>query len=375
MRYRSLVPAASFFASFLIAAPFLLSSASAEFIYNSEIRHGNWQGGAYTSDETGIFTHCAISASYQSGDILVLTVSSDFSTNVSIANENWNLPIGERYEIDLYIDDKPPIRGIAEAVGPKQAIVQVDRRDGGLELLKRGYILNVVAGDFTASYRLDGTYVALSKASDCVRRHMNVRLQPSFNPNDGQAGQASGLGAGSGLGGSRGTAPQTGERREATQSGLPDEVLLGMAAQVLSGAVIRDFRFLTDAEKENGWERYPVVWIASDHAGTIISYPRSDELTLKGLADYLVSEDARRCGGEYATGSLQDITGSSLASRRVYTICRTEEDVYHNSYSLIGIGDYLVELSLHSFGDDGSGLREGADEAIYAEAISYFTRQ
>lgn len=35
---------------------------------------GNWQGGAYTDDNSGNFTHCAAGASYQSGIYFLVLV-------------------------------------------------------------------------------------------------------------------------------------------------------------------------------------------------------------------------------------------------------------------------------------------------------------
>jgi hypothetical protein len=50
----------------LLSTIFAGSNADARGPYGS-ISVGNWQGGAYTNDQTGSFTHCAAGARYASG--------------------------------------------------------------------------------------------------------------------------------------------------------------------------------------------------------------------------------------------------------------------------------------------------------------------
>ena len=40
---------------------------------------GNWQGGAFTDDKSGAFSHCAASASYQNGIVFLVSVGQDYS--------------------------------------------------------------------------------------------------------------------------------------------------------------------------------------------------------------------------------------------------------------------------------------------------------
>jgi hypothetical protein len=49
----------------LLSTIFASSNADARGPYGS-ISVGNWQGGAYTNDQTGSFTHCAAGARYAS---------------------------------------------------------------------------------------------------------------------------------------------------------------------------------------------------------------------------------------------------------------------------------------------------------------------
>ena len=63
---------------------FLASSAFAGFIDGSRISYGNWTGGAYFSEETGLFSHCAVSARYLTGNTLFFSLTREYSLNVGV---------------------------------------------------------------------------------------------------------------------------------------------------------------------------------------------------------------------------------------------------------------------------------------------------
>jgi hypothetical protein len=50
----------------LLSGMIAISAAQARGPYGS-INVGNWKGGAFTNDQTGVFSHCVAGASYDSG--------------------------------------------------------------------------------------------------------------------------------------------------------------------------------------------------------------------------------------------------------------------------------------------------------------------
>src|SRR5262245_65072304 len=77
-----------------------IGSASAKGPFGS-IHIGNWNGGAYTNDNTGAFSHCAAGAQYLNGTFLVLSQLKDNSWSLGLANEAYQLTSGETFPIDL----------------------------------------------------------------------------------------------------------------------------------------------------------------------------------------------------------------------------------------------------------------------------------
>ena len=68
----------------------LSATAFARGPYGS-ITVGNWQGGAYTDDKNGAFTHCAAGTTYQSGIYFVVSIGENGSWRLGFAHDSWRL--------------------------------------------------------------------------------------------------------------------------------------------------------------------------------------------------------------------------------------------------------------------------------------------
>ena len=87
------------------AVCFVLSATSshARGPYGS-ITVGNWQGGAYTNDKNGAFTHCAAGTTYQSGIYFVVSIGENGSWRLGFAHDSWRLTPGEAFPLALTFD-------------------------------------------------------------------------------------------------------------------------------------------------------------------------------------------------------------------------------------------------------------------------------
>src|SRR6185437_9913204 len=70
---------------------------------------GNWQGGAFTDDKSGAFSHCAASASYQNGIVFLVSVGQDYSWTLGFAHESWKLTPGQGFPLALTFDGQAAI--------------------------------------------------------------------------------------------------------------------------------------------------------------------------------------------------------------------------------------------------------------------------
>ena len=104
----------------LLSTIFASSNADARGPYGS-ISVGNWQGGAYTNDQTGSFTHCAAGARYASGVFFLVMIDNNGGWSLGFMHEQWKLTTGAGVSAD------PDIRRPAAVQRSRRS----DRRQAG----------------------------------------------------------------------------------------------------------------------------------------------------------------------------------------------------------------------------------------------------
>ncbi|MFB9262328.1 S1C family serine protease [Bradyrhizobium erythrophlei] len=93
----------------VVAAAWLIVSAtpsSARGPYGS-ITVGNWQGGAYTNDKNGAFTHCSAVTAYQNGVYFSVSIAANGNWWLGFAHDNWRLTPGQAFPLALTFDAQP----------------------------------------------------------------------------------------------------------------------------------------------------------------------------------------------------------------------------------------------------------------------------
>ena len=91
----------------LLSTIFASSNADARGPYGT-ISVGNWQGGAYTNDETGSFTHCAAGARYASGVFFLVMIDNSGGWSLGFMHEQWKLTTGAAFPLTLTFDGQQP---------------------------------------------------------------------------------------------------------------------------------------------------------------------------------------------------------------------------------------------------------------------------
>ena len=66
---------------------------------------GKWAGNAYANSE-GRFTHCSITAIYESGTTLGFSISSDYELLIGLGKKGWELTTGLEYTVALDVDGR-----------------------------------------------------------------------------------------------------------------------------------------------------------------------------------------------------------------------------------------------------------------------------
>lgn len=86
---RAMVSLASAAAAVLLVC----GSVSAQSGSFAEFKSDKWVGGAYLGSD-GEFSHCVVSAIYNNGITLLVTVTRDYLVGLALRNDKWDLPSG-----------------------------------------------------------------------------------------------------------------------------------------------------------------------------------------------------------------------------------------------------------------------------------------
>ena len=154
---------------------FLASSAFAGFIDGSRISYGNWTGGAYFSEETGLFSHCAVSARYLTGNTLFFSLTREYSLNVGVQIQEPLFKDYREFQTTVKIDKFDAVFSNATVIDDYFAMVTMPNLDIALDQIKRGRTLSINSKFGQVPFDLTGTFRVLDKTYSCARNYYNYQ--------------------------------------------------------------------------------------------------------------------------------------------------------------------------------------------------------
>jgi len=133
-----------------------------------EFTVGHWSGAAYEDENTGQFSHCDVSGWYGENEFLVLAINYDNSFRLSVGNTAWGLEVGDKYIVQIYIDDYYLGKYKSSAPDPNFISIQFGIDNKIKNAFKHGNILTVRDSQADRKYRLTGTNNAINELERCV---------------------------------------------------------------------------------------------------------------------------------------------------------------------------------------------------------------
>lgn len=144
-----------------------ISNAQARGPYGT-ITVGNWQGGAYTNDKSGAFSHCAAGTSYQSGIYFVVSVGEDLSWRLGFAHENWQLTPGEAFPISLTFDGQTAINVHGMPFGTRLVNVEMPGNSSLIAQFRKAKVMTAFTQGQLFQFTLTQTAQLLPSLVNCV---------------------------------------------------------------------------------------------------------------------------------------------------------------------------------------------------------------
>jgi len=149
-----------------LAACFATNAFAAEV---GSIKIGHWDGGAFTDDKTGAFSHCGATAGYVNGFSLTLGQNAERTWLIAIANSNWNLTPGETYPFDLTFDGQAQFHIYGTAT-PLQKQIAAILPNAAADRLRKSHLMIAAGKVQTVPFSLNDVDKLLPVIAYCVDR-------------------------------------------------------------------------------------------------------------------------------------------------------------------------------------------------------------
>lgn len=271
---------------------FFASVANAEYIPQSDIKVGNWNGACYTSDETGSFSHCVVSAEYVSGDTLLLSVNGNATVTVGVVSPGLGLKEGQEIPVALYVDRRRPFYGRAIALDTDFATLVLPDFDEAMTALQKGRMLVIESAVGRGQYDLTGTYRALNATLEQALRFLEYQANPTIAENSG---------------------------------GNVDKTLLfQVATGMIADLGITDFAYMTPEETSALFKADAVAWTSESFGllGGVVAVSADGISDLKDTDAQDFAFLSAGCEGEIAT-TARKVNLSEFNSRELRSLCVT----------------------------------------------------
>jgi S1-C subfamily serine protease len=143
----------------------IASSANAAGPYGN-IHVGNWQGGAFTDDNGGGFTHCGATSSYGNGVTLVVGQNAGNSWLLGFASPAFHLKKGESVGIEVTFDGQSQARLFATATSEIMALAVLPPNVA--RTFQKASLMVAVSGSTVMNFNLTSTAPLLAAIANCV---------------------------------------------------------------------------------------------------------------------------------------------------------------------------------------------------------------
>jgi hypothetical protein len=270
---------------------------------------GNWSGGAFTHNETGEFSHCAVSASYKSGLTMHASLNRNFGWNLGFSNRAWGLKPDTTVPLQMAFDRNDFVRIDAKAVRPQLVVVTMPANSDIVRAFRGAQFLeaNMLGARYT--FRLTSTAEVMPALLNCVKANAELKVAPG--------GPAPGAGA---------------PASAAADPGLQLEAVT-LATNFLLKAQLPDPKVLSGSEVPAGLGSNGVGWRASGATGVVRVLANASQKDID-VAAAVSAADARSCQGKFASGRTIDaVDGTNLL--RGFSSCENGGDARHSEYYVL----------------------------------------
>jgi hypothetical protein len=278
---------------------------------------GNWQGGAYTNEQSGEFSHCSASTYYTSGVSFFVAITRDLQWNIALMNKNWVLTPKEQVPFKMVFDGKNNFEVFSVAQSPEMVIASMPKTSALVNIFKGSHYVDIAVKGSFLKFKLDNTSKLLPALEECVNSsRVSVYSQPA--PSQVPA-----------------TMPRSEASQTANASGLQYELeALKMATNFLLRAEIRDAKLLDRRDIPISFSTYNATWKSENLIGGVKILPVDPSMKGIEIAASIVSDDAKECRGKFASGRVSELVDSDIVFRG-FSSCEDSAGLRVSQYFIV----------------------------------------
>lgn len=321
------------------------------------LRVGNWNGGSYTDEATGAFSHCAAGSAYNSGIYFGVSVTRNFQWALGFAQPSWRLNAGQIVPLDLSFDGRAKYRVYGRVRGPSFVTVDMPNNSRLIRDFRAANQMTAFANGNLFAFNLNSTSRLLPALVTCVQREIGVP-QPAPAPrmvqNEAPSNPSVPL-----------AQPSTVSSLNPTGVDMHDEAVDLATNFILSSKL--------DAAHLVGRDATPVSlvssgaeWRSPEANGFVRIIP--GDATTKGIdvTANVVSADAEECKGQFASARKTELLDSDVVFQGASS-CQDSAGIRRSEYFVVprkkgGFVLFSVVNSNSRLNSSGAGAGSAAQE-------------
>jgi hypothetical protein len=301
-----------------------LQQAEARALFTRDV--SGWSLGAYTNDQTGQFSHCAVSVPYRGGVIMLFSVNASYQWSMGFADTSWHLNPGAVIHMDYSIDSGRSVHSQGTVINRKLVAFPLLDSAQLFDAFRLGNHLNVSLGGRTFRFNLNNSGRALTSALECTRSYVgggmarNEQNNPFLDGSGPQPYSSS----------STPSTPSYSPPASSSNADTKSEASI-VVANVLSAAGMKGFRVVPPDEVPENLRGYDAVWFAEGVAGTVNILMPDVANSTEAVSALLLAKDARACSGSFASAKPGQTEGGIV---RLMTGCDRNGQITQVHYTI-----------------------------------------
>jgi hypothetical protein len=317
-------------AAFTLGSLLAMSSAQAAGPIQA-VKVGNWNGGSYTNDKTGVFSHCAAGATYQSGIYFMVSVNRLFQWSLGFASPAWQLAPGQSIPVDLTFDGHSQYHVFATAISPQLVEVGMPDNSALIRTFRAAKEMQPFAQGRVFPFVLTNTSEVLPALVACVRQSLGMPTAAAKPPKRAKPiPPVSSLAPGAptvAMPAAPGTSP------EALSADAEIEAI-NLATRFMLKSQLSNPQILARKDTPVELASYGAAWKADGAFGAVRVIPPQEGMKGIDLAAAVAEGDAKECKGKFLSGRTADLVDSDVVFRG-FSTCEDSNGTRSSLYFIV----------------------------------------